>query len=81
MLKRLPPILAKNALDFVKTSFPPAFRAFFYGINFNLADRGLVPYFAAQPDFRDKLAALDFGGAPLEARITDLLSLLDEGRP
>ncbi|MEJ8562399.1 2OG-Fe(II) oxygenase [Yoonia sp. GPGPB17] len=79
-LAKLPPVLAKNAPDFVKTTFPPAFCAYFYGINLNLADSDLAPYFAAEPDFRAKLAALDFGGAPLERRITGLLSQLDEGR-
>lgn len=80
-LAALPPLLARNAPDFIKTTFPPAFCAYFYGINLNLASRDLGPYFAAEPDFREKLAALNFGGAPLETRICDLLAKLDEGRP
>ncbi|MEO1639662.1 MAG: 2OG-Fe(II) oxygenase [Pseudomonadota bacterium] len=80
-LAQLPERLATNAPGFVKTTFPPAFCAYFYGINLNLASRDLAPYFAAEPAFRDQLSALDFGGAPLEERVTAILSALDENRP
>lgn len=80
-LARLPPILAANTPDFIKTTFPPAFCAFFYGINLNLAHRDLDAYFAAEPAFREKLSKLDFGGDPLEKRICGLMSALDSERP
>ena len=80
-LADLPAQLATNTPDFIKTTFPPAFCAYFYGVNLNLADRDLDPYFAAEPAFRAKLATLDFGGDPLEARVCGLLSKLDEDRP
>ena len=80
-LAKLPALLADNKPDFIKTTFPPAFCAYFFGINLNLADPDLGAYFAAEPDFRDKLAGLDFGGANLQERICGVLSALDEGRP
>lgn len=80
-LAALPPRLEANAPGFVKTTFPPAFHAYFYGINLNLAAADLDPYFAAEPAFRERLAALDLGGAPLEERVCGLLSQLDNGRP
>jgi len=80
-LAKLPPQLAENTPDFVKTTFPPAFCAYFYGINLNLAEPDLEPYFAAEPAFRAQLAEVDFGGAPLEQRVTQILSKLDEDRP
>lgn len=80
-LAKLPALLAANTPDFITTTFPAAFCAYFYGINLNLADRNLAPYFAAEPAFREKLAALDFGGAPAQDRICSLLSQLDQDRP
>ena len=80
-LAALPPKLASNDFDLIKTTFPPAFHAYFYGINLNLADPDMDAYFAAEPDFREKLAQIDFGGAPLQGRISSVLSRLDEGRP
>ena len=80
-LAKLPPQLARNAFDLVKTTFPPAFHAFFYGINLNLADPEMGAYFAAEPDFRSKLAGIDFCGADLQSRICAILSGLDQGLP
>ncbi|MDW4496662.1 2OG-Fe(II) oxygenase [Sulfitobacter sp. D35] len=80
-LARLPAELAINTPGFVRTEFPPAFHAYFYGINLNLADPDLTPYFAAEPAFRRSLAGLDVGGVPAEQRICDLLSRLDRDRP
>lgn len=65
-LSKLPDLLTTNAPGFIKTTFPEAFCAYFYGINLNLAEPDLAPYFAAEPDFREKLAALDLGGMPLQ---------------
>jgi hypothetical protein len=80
-LAKLPYVLGNNLPDFIKTTFPPAFCAYFYGINLNLAEPDLTPYFAAEPAFRSNLAALEFGGAPLQDRVCTLLSHLDEDRP
>lgn len=80
VLSKLPDILDVNAPGFIKTTFPPAFCAYFYGINLNLAEPNLDPYFSAEPDFRKKLEALDLGGVPLQNRICSLLSKLDENR-
>jgi len=80
-LAKLPALLADNTPDFITTTFPAAFCAYFYGVNLNLADRDLGPYFAAEPAFRRQLAVLDFGGAPAQDRICSLLSRLDENRP
>lgn len=79
-LSKLPDLLTTNAPGFIKTTFPEAFCAYFYGINLNLAEPNLAPYFSAEPDFRKKLAALDLGGVPLQNRICSLLSKLDENR-
>jgi len=80
-LAKLPAHLANNTPDFITSIFPAAFCAYFYGINLNLADRDMAPYFAAEPRFREKLAALDFGGEPAQDRICSLLSRLDQNRP
>lgn len=80
-LTNVPTLLNENAPGFIKTEFPPAFCAYFYGINLNLADRDLGPYYAAEPKFSAQLAALDLGGPPLETRICSLLSAMDDNRP
>jgi len=80
-LATLPPLLASNAPGFVVTEFPPAFHAFFYGMNLNLSDPDLVEYFAEEPGFRSRLHAFDLGGPALEPHLTSILSALDEGRP
>jgi hypothetical protein len=64
----------------VRTDFPPVMRAYFLGMNLNLAAADLVRYFDAVPAFRAGLSQL-FSGAPdLETRISTLLSSLDGGR-
>lgn len=67
--------------DRVRTSFPPAFRAYFHGVNLNLLDTDLDAYFALADRFRGELAALDSDGTDLEARVAGLVSGLDGGRP
>lgn len=79
-LSKLPDLLAANSAGLIKTEFPPAFCAYFYGINLNLAHPDLTRYFAAEPDFRARLATLPFGDTPFEPRICDILSRLDDGR-
>lgn len=65
----------------VRMGFPAAMRAFFLGINLNLAGPDLGRYFEEAPRFHDRLRAL-FGEAPdLRTRVTGLLSTLDGGRP
>ena len=80
-LARVPAQLATNAPGFVKTEFPPAFCAYFYGINLNLASADLAPYFDTEPAFRAQLRALDLGGPPAQDHICSLLSQLDQNRP
>lgn len=80
-LAKLPPALAANTPGFIKTEFPPAFCAYFYGVNLNLADIDLTPYFASEPAFRAQLARLQLGGLPAQDRICGLLSQLDGNRP
>ncbi|MCA8884370.1 MAG: 2OG-Fe(II) oxygenase [Rhodobacteraceae bacterium] len=70
--------LDANAPGFVRSDFPAAFKAFFYGLNLNLAAPDLAPYFAAEPAFRAALAGLLRPDA--ETRITGLLQALDDGR-
>jgi hypothetical protein len=53
-LAKLPVILAENTPDFITTTFPAAFCAYFYGIKLNLAESDMTPYFAAEPVFRKK---------------------------
>jgi hypothetical protein len=65
----------------VRTDFPPAMRAYFLGINLNLAAPDLAAYFQAAPAFRARLRAVFCDGIDLESRITGLLSSLDGGRP
>ena len=68
--------LEANAPGFIESSFPAAFRAGFYGLNLNLADPDLTPYFQAEPAFRKALSGLvapDF-----ERRVTSVLSRLDD---
>lgn len=64
----------------IKTEFPAKFAAFFYGVNLNLAHPDLEDYFAEAPRFRAGLARLFPGDLDLEARITGLLSMLDDRR-
>ena len=64
----------------IKTDFPAKFAAFFYGINLNLTHPDLREYFAEAPRFRAGLSRLFPGDLDLEARVTGLLSSMDEGR-
>ena len=64
--------LEANTPGFVRSSFPDAFKAFFYGLNLNLAS-DLDTYFAAEPAFRASLT----GFLDIERRVTEVLSRLD----
>ncbi len=73
------PLLEKNAPGFIRSEFPAAFKASFYGLNLNLAAPDLGPYFAAEPEFREALATML--APPFEERVGAILSALDDGRP
>ena len=63
-----------------RTDFPPLMRAYFLGMNLNLAPSDLAEYFRAAPEFSVRLKALFAGSADLETRLSGLLSALDGGR-
>jgi hypothetical protein len=71
--------LDENRHALIKTEFPAKFAAFFYGINLNLAHPDLQEYFDEAPRFRAGLARLFPGALDLEARLTGLMSALDDG--
>jgi hypothetical protein len=73
--------LEKGRHGLVRTDFPAVMRAFFLGMNLNLAAPDLVRYFQAAPAFRAGLKQLFSDEIDLESRITTLLSSLDGGRP
>lgn len=78
VMKAAVQLLEANRPGFMRSEFPAAFRAFFYGLNLNLAPPDLSAYFAAEPAFRKALAGLV--DPPLEERIAGVLAALDEGR-
>ena len=65
----------------LRTDFPSAMRAFFFGMNLNLTPPDLVAYFREAPRFRQQLRQLFAGIADLETRLAGLMSALDGGRP
>jgi len=73
--------LEKGQHGLVRTNFPPVMRAFFLGMNLNLAAADLAEYFRAVPAFRAGLKQLLSDGGDLETRISTLLASLDGGRP
>jgi hypothetical protein len=78
---RLVARLEAGAHGLLRSDFPAAMRAYFYGINLNLAPPDLAAYFRQALDFRAQLRRLFAGSVDLEARMTGLLSCLDDGRP
>lgn len=72
--------LERHDPPFLKTSFPRAFHAWFYGRNVNLADGALAGYFQEAEQFNAQLDTLMPAGLGLEGRIAALLSTLDGGR-
>jgi len=73
--------LEAGANGLVRSDFPARMRAYFLGINLNLAPPDLNAYFEHAPAFRAGLKQLFSGSVDLETRITGLLSCLDSGRP
>ncbi len=73
--------LAHNRHGLIRTDFPVKFAAFFYGINLNLAHPDLEDYFDEAPRFAAGLRALFPAGLDLQARVSQLMSMLDGGRP
>ncbi len=81
LMQRTVDRLERHAPPFLKTWFPPAFNAFFYGRNINLADAALDGYFAEAARFAGQLDELMPAGLGLADRVCGLLSQLDRGRP
>lgn len=73
--------LEQHQPPFLKTWFPPAFHAWFFGRNLNLVDQGLADYFGEAAQFNRQLEALLPEGLSLQDRIAGLLSALDADRP
>lgn len=78
---RIVAALEAGPRDLVRTGFPEAFKASFYGVNLNLLATDLDRYFAEAARFRGALAGLLPEGFDLERRLTKLFSALDGGRP
>jgi hypothetical protein len=72
--------LARHDPPFLKTGFPPAFRAWFYGRNINLSDPALSGYFEQARLFDRQLRSLMPDDQSLVARVGAVLSALDGGR-
>jgi hypothetical protein len=66
---------------FLRTHFPSAFHASFFGRNVNLADPGLAGYFEEAEHFNAQLAQLMPAAHALPERVGGLLAALDGGRP
>ena len=81
LLPQLVDRLERNDPPFLKTWFPPAFHACFYGRNLNLTDLDEVDYFGDSERFHAHLAELLPAGPTLSERLQRLLSELDHGRP
>ena len=64
----------------IRTEFPGPFRAYFLGVNLNLAPSDLDGYFAAAAVFRTGLERLFSGLPDLQSRVASLLGQLDDGR-
>jgi len=73
--------LERNEPGFLQTWFPEKFRAWFYGVNLNLAEPSLREYFDAAAQFASQLESLFPPGQGLACRVGGILSALDHGRP
>jgi hypothetical protein len=73
--------LERHDPPFLQSSFPGPFKASFYGRNVNLADPALVGYFEQARIFNAQLSTLVGAGLPLPQRLSDVLAMLDGGRP
>jgi len=73
--------LERHDPPFMKTWFPEAFRAFFYGENLNLAHPDLSDYFREAARFNEQLRALFPPGLGLAEHLAGILAQLDHGRP
>lgn len=63
----------------VRTDFPAKFRAYFLGVNLNLAHPELSAYFAEAPRFHKGLALVFPDDLDLRSRVLGLMSSLDQG--
>jgi hypothetical protein len=73
--------LERHDPPFLKTWFPEAFRAFFYGENLNLAHPDLSSYFREAARFNEQLRELFPPGLGLAEHVADILAQLDHARP
>lgn len=73
--------LERHDPPFLKTSFPAAFRSWFYGQNLNLAHPSLEGYFQQAAIFHEQLQALFPPGLGITDYLAGLMSRLDNGRP
>jgi hypothetical protein len=78
--KRICEDLETNQHNLIRTDFPAIFRAYFLGVNLNLAYPDLDPYFEHAVRFRDGLSRLFPGELGLERRVCRFLSEMDRGR-
>jgi hypothetical protein len=65
----------------MRSDFPPLMSAYFLGMNLNLTEPDLASYFRAAPLFRAALAQVFADSIDFEARLSELLSAIDAGRP
>jgi Carrier-protein-independent halogenase WelO5 len=77
--KRICDDLETNQHNLIRTDFPESFRAYFLGVNLNLAYPDLGPYFEQAVRFREGLSRLFPGELDLERRVCRFLSELDRG--
>jgi hypothetical protein len=73
--------LVRNRPGLLQTWFPPAFHAWFYGRNLNLAELPLEAYFDEAERFNAQLDRLLPPGWPFSARLAGVMAGLDRGRP
>lgn len=72
--------LEDNRPNFIKTSFPDAFKSWFYGCNLNLCAPDLVDYFQSAACFNAQLRELAVGGQSITDQVIKTLSALDNGQ-
>lgn len=73
--------LERHDPPFLKTWFPRAFHAWFFGRNVNLADPSLAGYFEEAYQFNTQLETLLPPGLLFTERVGAVLAALDHGRP
>ncbi len=64
----------------IRSFFPARMKAYFLGINLNLASPDLTVYFQNAPIFASRLKQVFAGSIDLQSRVSSLLASLDRGR-